>query len=75
MIRKKPLPVPDDQARVSAEALDTPVAARQLDEAARGAKTACILICDITWPVPNWLFLKPIIDRLTSAGVPQSGIT
>lgn len=75
VIRKKPLPVPEDQARVIADALDTPIGAPQLGEAARSAKTACILICDITRPVPNGLFLRPIIDRLTSAGVPLSGIT
>ncbi len=32
-------------------------------------------MCDITRPVPNRLFLRPLIERLTGAGVPLQGIT
>ncbi|MCY0147134.1 nickel-dependent lactate racemase [Hoeflea sp. G2-23] len=75
IIRRKPLPVPDDPARVIEMVLANPISAAPLSEAARGAKTACILICDITRPVPNRLFLRPVIEQLTAAGVPLSGIT
>lgn len=75
IIRKKPLPVPDDPARVIEMVLANPNSAAPLSEAGRGAKTACILICDITRPVPNRLFLRPVIEQLTAAGVPLSGIT
>jgi nickel-dependent lactate racemase len=75
IIRKTPLPIPADPHAVIAEALAAPIGAPPLEEAAKGAKTACILICDITRPVPNHLFLRPLIDRLTGAGVPLSGIT
>jgi nickel-dependent lactate racemase len=75
IIRKKPLPVPDDPARVIEMVLTNPISAAPLSEAGRGAKTACILICDITRPVPNRLFLRPVIEQLTAAGVPLSGIT
>jgi nickel-dependent lactate racemase len=40
-----------------------------------GRKSACIAICDITRPVPNHLFLKPMIDILLANGVPQDKIT
>ena len=30
----------------------------------RGKRSACILICDITRPVPNHLFLRPLIEGL-----------
>ena len=33
------------------------------------------MICDITRPVPNHLFLRPLIERLNAAGVPYAGIT
>ena len=37
--------------------------------------TACIAICDITRPVPNGLFLRPLIDILLSRGVSIEDIT
>lgn len=75
IIRKTPLPVPENPSAVVAATLDGPMAAPRIEEAARGAKTACILICDITRPVPNHLFLRPLIERLYAAGVPYGGIT
>ncbi|MEM7445807.1 MAG: nickel-dependent lactate racemase [Pseudomonadota bacterium] len=75
VIRKRPLPVPADQRAATEAALDNPIDAPVLTDLAKGAKTACILICDITRPVPNHLFLRPLIDRLVSAGVPLSGIS
>ena len=40
----------------------------------RGKKTACILICDITRPVPNGLLLPPLIETLTAAGISREDI-
>ena len=40
-----------------------------------GNKTACILVCDITRPVPNKLFLKPVIEELEEGGIPRDSIT
>lgn len=75
IIRKERLPVPINPAQVIEDALNSPIAAPPLEMGHKGAKSACILICDITRPVPNRLFLRPIIERLASAGVPLSGIT
>ena len=62
MIRKRQMPVlPQPEAAVR-EALAAPVGAPPLAELARGKTSACILICDITRPVPNGLFL-PILVR------------
>jgi nickel-dependent lactate racemase len=75
VIRKPPMPVlPDPSAAVRA-ALARPVGAPPLVHEAKGKKTACILICDITRPVPNALLLQPLIRELLVAGVPASGIT
>jgi nickel-dependent lactate racemase len=75
VIRKPPMPVlPDPSAAVRA-ALARPVGAPPLVHQAKGKKTACILICDITRPVPNALLLQPLIRELLVAGVPASGIT
>ena len=60
LIRKRQLPkLPDPHAAVRA-ALD----AGRLRELARGKRSACILICDITRPVPNHLFLRPMIEDM-----------
>jgi hypothetical protein len=39
-------------------------AALPYDALVRGKRSACILICDITRPVPNHLFLRPLIEGL-----------
>ena len=75
IINKRPMPPIADPAAAIAEALANPVAAPPLATIASGAHTACILICDITRPVPNHLFLQPIIHTLLAAGVPAAGIT
>jgi lactate racemase len=75
VIRKPPMPVLADPNAAVRAALTRPTGARPLIEEARGKKSACILICDITRPVPNGLLLQPIIRDLLAAGVPASGIT
>ncbi len=75
IIRKVSVPkLPDPRAAIR-QALDQPVGARPFRELARGRKSACILICDITRPVPNHLFLRPMIEDLLEAGVPKERIT
>ena len=71
VIEKPPMPVIEDPAAAVAAALD----GGELRDAAAGAHSACILICDITRPVPNRLFLRPLIERLEGAGVPRDAIT
>ncbi|MEO1224764.1 MAG: nickel-dependent lactate racemase [Pseudomonadota bacterium] len=75
VIRKRALPVPADESAAIEAALDNPIDVPTLSELAADARSACILICDITRPVPNGLFLRPMIERLVEAGVPLAGIT
>lgn len=75
VIRKKPMPVIADPVQAVEDALASPVAADPLPELARHAKSACILICDITRPVPNGLILPPLIRTMLDAGVPAGKIT
>jgi lactate racemase len=64
LIRKQPrAPLPDPRSAV-AEALARPIGVPSLADYARGKRSACILICDITRPVPNHLFLRPMIEQL-----------
>ena len=41
---------------------------------ARDCRTACILVCDITRPVPNGLFLRPLVEQLIAAGIDRKNI-
>ena len=75
IIEKSRMPIPEDPVALIHAAVDQPVGAAPLETLAADAKSACILVCDITRPVPNGLFLRPLIERLTSAGVPREGIT
>jgi len=75
VVRKPAMPLlAEPQAAVRA-ALAAPVGVAPLAELARGCKTACILICDITRPVPNGLFLPIMIRQLLDGGLPAEGIT
>jgi nickel-dependent lactate racemase len=67
-------PLADPEAALEAS-LTSPIGAKPLAELAIGKKTACIVICDITRPVPNALILPPILRTLEAAGIPRDGIT
>ena len=75
VIRKPSIPVSKSAADIIDSALASPLGAEPLEALAKGASSACILICDITRPVPNGLFLRPLIERLVAGGVPKTGIT
>lgn len=75
IIRKMALPKLENQKRAIDAALAGPINASPLAELANGRKSACILICDITRPVPNRLFLRPIIEILMAAGMLPENIT
>jgi lactate racemase len=67
----QPLPDPDCTL---AEALANPIGSAPLIEIARGRKSACVLICDITRPVPNEFLLRQILPTLEKAGIPRDKI-
>ena len=75
VIRKPAMPLEKDPALAVRRALMQPVAAHALAQEARGLKSACILICDITRPVPNGLLLPAIIRELLDAGMHADQIT
>ncbi len=74
VVRKPPMPVLHDPAAAIREALQEAIGAASLDQLARNARSAAIAICDITRPVPNNLFLRPLIEVLLKAGIPASAI-
>jgi len=74
VIRKPQMPIIRDPRSAVEHALCSPVSAAPLAELARTAGSACIAVCDITRPVPNHLFLRPMIETLLAAGVPAERI-
>ncbi len=74
VIRKPPMPVIEDPRRAVQQALHKPVACSPLPELARQSNSACIAICDITRPVPNRLFLRPVIESLLAGGMQAKDI-
>ncbi len=63
-----------DPAGAVREALEHPTGTPPLAEVARGRKSACVVICDITRPVPNKLILAPLLATLEASGVPREKI-
>jgi nickel-dependent lactate racemase len=66
-----PLADPHDAVE---RALAHPTGTPPLAEVARGRRNACVLICDITRPVPNRLILPPILRTLEASGIARRDI-
>ena len=70
---KDAAPLADPRSALEA-VLERPTGTRSLAELARGRRSACILICDITRPVPNELLLTPVLEILEDAGIAREEI-
>ena len=75
IIRKNAMPILADPKGAIQAALANPVNVAPLAQEAQSARSACILICDITRPVPNGLFLPILVRQLLAAGIAASKIT
>ncbi|MFW6082001.1 MAG: lactate racemase domain-containing protein, partial [Desulfosalsimonas sp.] len=71
---KETPPVPDSEAAVR-QALESPIRSKPLRELAKNRHSACIVISDITRPVPNHLLLPPMLEILEESGIPGQNIT
>ena len=68
----KPLYAPVEAVEQS---LREPIGTKPLAELAAGKANACIVICDITRPVPNKPSLPPLLRTLEAAGIARENIT
>ncbi len=66
-------PLADPAASIRA-CLEHPTGTRPLAELARGKRTACVVISDITRPVPNKLILPPLLQTLEANGIRRDDI-
>ena len=69
IIEKQNMPVIDDPLTAISTAFSEGDGSGSLEDVAKGKSSACILICDITRPVPNGLILPQLIERLIKAGI------
>ena len=67
-------PLADPEAALE-QALAAPIGTLPLSDLAKGKKSACIVICDITRPVPNKLILPPLLRTLEASGIPRERIS
>src|SRR5208283_3381512 len=75
VIRKKQMLALRDPIGAMAQALKEPVGSKTLLEEAKGCSKVCILICDVTRPVPNGLILPAVIKELLESGLRPEQIT
>lgn len=73
-IHKSPMVPLSNPSKAVKEALHNPVGCPSLAEIAKDKKSVCILICDITRPVPNGKLLPPLIETLKIAGISKEDI-
>src|SRR5260370_25928688 len=66
-------PLADPEAAITRAMVD-PIGSRSLGEIAQGRRNACILVCDITRPVPNRLILPPMLRTLEERGIARKDI-
>lgn len=68
------LPVLADADADLEDSLRSPIGTASLDKLARGRESACIVISDVTRPVPNEPILKNILACLHDSGIPESKV-
>lgn len=75
ILRMRDLPALPDPLEETRRKIESPTGSASLAEIAAGKKSACIVISDITRPVPNRIILPPILETLENAGIPRDAIT
>ncbi|HWD39545.1 MAG TPA: nickel-dependent lactate racemase [Fimbriimonas sp.] len=71
----QPMTPLSNPAQAVLEAIRSPIGCLPLREIALGKKNACIVICDITRPVPNRHILPAMLDELQAAGLESQYVT
>lgn len=75
VLRLNPAPPVTDANQAVQAALENPIGCAPLRELCRGRRSACVVISDITRPVPNAVLLPPLLGCLEAAGILRERIT
>ncbi len=68
------VPAIDDVDAAVREAIAAPIGRGALSRMARAGDKACVVVSDVTRPVPNALILPPVLETLEQAGVRREDI-
>lgn len=74
VLRLNALPVLADADEAIEKSLQQPIGCVSLREMARERESACVVICDVTRPVPNERILTPLLRELEAAGMAREKI-
>ncbi len=75
ILRFNPLPELQNERQAMKNSYANPIGTPPLEELARGKGSACIVISDVTRPVPNETMLLPMLEILERAGLQKTQIT
>ncbi len=75
VLRLNALPPLQDEAAAIENSLRAPLGSAPLDTIARGRESACVVISDVTRPVPNEKILEPMLACLHDCGIAENKIT
>ena len=74
VLRAAPAPALDTPEQALLDAIRAPTASRPLRELARGRRDACIVVSDVTRPVPNEVLLPAILAELRAGGMHEDDV-
>lgn len=74
ILRLNDLPAVSNPRQAVADLLAAPTGCAPLSDLAREARSAVIVVSDLTRPVPNPLLLPPLLEALTAAGLAPQDI-
>jgi len=74
LARMSPVGFLQDPVTAIQQSLLDPVGTPPLAEIAKGRSSACVVISDITRPVPNSVILPPLLETIERAGIPRDKI-
>ena len=75
VLKIQPTAALEDPLDAVFDVLEEPIESEPLAAIAEGRKSACVVVCDITQPVPNEQILLPILQTLEDSGIDLSKIT
>ncbi len=75
VLEPRQAPAADNPAAAILQSLRTPIASQPLTKLAQKCQSACIVISDITRPVPNKIILPPLLAEIENAGIKREAIT
>jgi len=75
VLKIQPAAALEDPINAVFDVLEEPFETEPLAAIAEGKKSACVVVCDGTYPAPNPVILPPILQTLEDSGVDVSKIT